>query len=337
MVNSNNQYDTQITLIEDTALYEKMLSQGDHKGQEVDCFVMDSKVIRLPCWHSFKGDLVLFEEMFKVLYQISPDKGEICLFTPEYNPKIRMPLMRVIRELAMNQSMTHGGLFIHGAAFAVGNQGVILAGPKGAGKTTLLLHAFRHQTTQYLSSDRVLVSLKDGEIVFRGMPTIPSILPSTLDFFPSFRNRLLSSGFHYLLTIAEAQALKQPTQLGEIGKFGLTPAQFCHLLDLSPVAEVQGFAFVFPKVTHNRGKFEFSQLSPEAASEQLRATLLGSYSLREQEAVFAISGTKISVKQAYINALCQNIAVSVPCYQCQVGTDAYENTVDINDFVDFFF
>ena len=88
------------------------------------------------------------------------------------------------------------------------NKGVIIAGPKGAGKTTLLLHALRNEATKYLSSDRVLVSFTDTGTIFRGMPTIPSILPSTLELFPDFRESLLSSYFHYWLTIYPLPRLK---------------------------------------------------------------------------------------------------------------------------------
>lgn len=53
--------------------------------------------------------------------------------------------------------------------------------------------------------------------------------------------------------------------------------------------------------------------------------------------MFTLSDAKISIDQQNLNDLCDNIVANLPCYQCQVGTDAYQNTADADDFVDFFF
>lgn len=245
-----------------------------------------------------------------------------------------MPLLRVIRELAMNESMQRGGLFVHGAAFTVGNKGVIIAGPKGAGKTTLLLHAFRHEATNYLSSDCVLVSFTDTGTIFRGMPTIPSILPSTLERFPHFRDSLLSSCFHYWLTIAEAQELGIPSQPGQIGKFGLTPAQFCSLLKISPVAEAPGWALMFPQVTHTQGGIELEQLSEQASEERLSQALFGGYYGQHQANIFALH-TKSNFNWDTLKTLCQQVISQVRCYECKLGTEAYESDRTAMELVNY--
>lgn len=330
-------YDCQIDLIEDTEQYEETLSWGAYPDKAlVPCFAMDSKEICLPSWYSLGDDLILFQENFNVFYMLNRAINKISVLSPPNNKKSRLALMRVIRELAMNQCLQNNGLFLHGSAFSVEGKGIIIAGPKGAGKTTLLIYALRHKLSQYLSNDRVWVSFINGEIVFRGMPTIAAILPSTLELFPDLKHRLLSSYFDSCLTQNEAKQLQVVPQPRRNGKYSLSPSQFCNILQVASVAEAQGWAVVFPKITHTRGNMEFKQLSPSAASEQLAGALLGSYSQRGQAPVFALSDANISFSQETLNALCQNIASHLSCYECYLGTEAYQNIYDANNFVEYF-
>ncbi|MEC4895515.1 MAG: hypothetical protein SAL07_20280 [Oscillatoria sp. PMC 1051.18] len=302
----------------------------------VPCFAMDSKAIYLPRWHSFNDDLVFFQENFQIFYVLTQNKKEIRLLTPTNNQKkSRLALMRVIRELAMNQCLPNNGLFLHGSAFSVGGKGIIIAGSKGAGKTTLLIYALRYQASEYLSNDRVWVALQKGKVNFRGMPTIASILPSTLELFPDLKNSLLSSFFDSSLTENEARQLKIVPQPRKNGKYSLSPSQFCHLLQVTPVAEAQGWAILFPKVTQTTGKIELQQLSQPAASKRLTEALLGNYSQTNQAPVFTLQNNHFSPNQETINLLSQNIVSHLPCYECYLGTEAYQSSSNAKDFIDY--
>ena len=65
--------------------------------------------------------------------------------------------------------------------------GFLIAGASGAGKTSLLIHVLSAGNTDYLSNDRVLVSLGACPPQFRGMPTITALRSTTLDLFPQLK------------------------------------------------------------------------------------------------------------------------------------------------------
>ncbi|MGK7943571.1 MAG: hypothetical protein AB4058_03800 [Microcystaceae cyanobacterium] len=330
-------YDCQVTLIEDSETYERMLKQGAYPdSQQFLCFAMDSQDVYLPRWQSLEHDLVIFEEKLKTFYLINQENKNICLVTPNNHRQARLALMRVIRELAMNQCLPTNGLFLHGSAFTINGKGIIMVGAKGAGKTTLLIHALRHKLSQYLSNDRVWVSVTNEKVIFRGMPTIAAILPSTFEYFPNLKQRLLSSFCDSHFTKNEAQKRNIVPKIRKNGKYSLSPSQFCDLLQVNSVPEAQGKSIIFPKVTNAKGKFEFSKLSPVTASQQLRTVLLGNYSFKKKAPVFAVSDANINIDQNNINSICDKIVAKISCYQCNVGTEAYQNTPNTNDFVDFF-
>jgi len=101
----------------------------------------------------------------------------------------------------------------------------------------------------------------------RGMPTIVTVRQQTLEMFPPLYRRLLASSYHSRLTLSETgQRPLQAARPGEDGHFNLGPAQFCQLLQASPIAQGQVQALVFPRVTGGSGTIELEQLSAEAAA-----------------------------------------------------------------------
>jgi hypothetical protein len=126
-----------------------------------------------------------------------------------------------------------------------------------------------------------------------------------------------------------------PPQPGQIGKFGLTPAQFCTLLKLSPVAEAPGLALVFPKVTHTKGGIELQQLSEQASEERLSQALFGGYYGQHQADIFALPNARSNFERDTLKILCQQLISRVRCYECQLGTEAYESERTAREFVNF--
>jgi hypothetical protein len=112
-----------------------------------------------------------------------------------------------VRELAANRAQRTGGLLLHAAAFAAGDQGIVVAGPKRAGKTTLLLHALSAASARYVSNDRVLVTADRGRAIARGVPTIVRVRRGALDRFPAVAARFASASYHHRLTLEEAAVL----------------------------------------------------------------------------------------------------------------------------------
>ena len=137
-------YDCKVALTADSIRYENVLRKGAKPdGLQIGCFALDSNVVRLPLWVSSSDEQIIFDEKCGVFYVISGNRPDFSILTYNDNKRARTPLMRVVREFAMNHSHRTGCLVIHGSAFVVGGRGVVIAGPKRAGRTTLLIPVLR--------------------------------------------------------------------------------------------------------------------------------------------------------------------------------------------------
>ena len=334
-VGQGSSYDCKLTLIGNTELYEEILDMGAHpEGGLLDCFALDSGLVRLPLWSAANEDQIIFDEQFGVFYVVSQDNGEIGLLTRANTMDARVPLMRAVREFAMNHAHRTGRLVIHGSAFVVAGRGAIIAGPKGAGKTTLLIHVLRQGAADYLSNDRVVVTFDEAGPTQRGMPTIVTVRQQTLEVFPRLKHRLLTSSYHSRLTLSEAtQVPPRPVRPGANGKFSLSPAQFCDLLQAWPTAQAQVRGLVFPRVTGRSGTIDLEQLSAEAASDRLIESLFCARSSQKVTEVFTLSGYGSPPDQATLERLCLRLTSQVRCFECRLGEEAYQNEASAARFI----
>jgi len=328
-------YDCKVALTADSHRYKDVLGKGPQPdGAQIDCFALDSSVVRLPLWMSSSDEQIIFDEKCGVFYVISGNRPDFSILTHDNNMRARTPLMRVVREFAMNHSHRSGCLVIHGSAFVVGGRGVVIAGPKRAGKTTLLIHVLRQAGAQYLSNDRVVVSFEETGPTMRGMPTIVTVRQRTLEMFPPLYRRLLVSSYHSRLTLSETtQRPLQSARPGEDGRFNLSPVQFCQLLQASPIAQGRVQALVFPRVTGGSGAIELEQLSAEAAAARLAESLFGGPSGRITSDVFTLSGSGSCPDQATLESLCRRVTSRVRCFECRLGEEAYQNEASATTFL----
>ena len=98
-------HDCKVVLTADTQQYEDVLEKGPQPdGKQIDCFALESSVVRLPLWASESDGPIIFDKRFEVFYAVNQGNAEIRLLTAESGKGARTPLMRVVRELAMNHS-----------------------------------------------------------------------------------------------------------------------------------------------------------------------------------------------------------------------------------------
>jgi len=334
-VRDGSVFDCRVVLTADTQRYENIRGRGTQPdGIQIDCFALDSSVVRLPLWMSSSDEQIIFDEKFRVFYVISGNRPDFSILTHDNNMRARTPLMRVVREFAMNHAHRSGCLVIHGSAFVVGGRGVVIAGPKRAGKTTLLIHVLRQAGAQYLSNDRVVVSCEETGPTMRGMPTIVTVRQQTLEMFPLLYRRLLATSYHSRLTLSETtQRTLQSARPGDDGRFNLSPAQFCHLLQTSLVAQGQVQALVFPGVTGKSGSIELEQLPAKAAAARLADSLFGGPSGRITSDVFTLYGSGSCPDQATLESLCRRVTSRVRCFECRLGEEAYQNEASATTFL----
>ena len=325
-------YDSHVTLIGDDQRFHETLVRGPRPdGAEADCFALESSWIRLPLWDSPFDEQVIFDQEHKVFYRTKLDR-EIEILTASGNRNSRIALMRVIREFAMIHSAQRGGLLIHGAAFSVGDHCVIVAGPKRAGKTSLLMHALRSGKTRFVSNDRVVVLLEKAGAMARGMPTIVTIRRESLEKFPDFYSRLETTSYDFTFSLDERP--DRLTCADREGRFSLSPAQFCRFLQVSPSAQHQIGALVFPRIGATNGSLDLELLTLEEAFGRLREALFRANSPQHTADFFMLDHDHESDNQK-LDELCFQLISMVPCFDCHLGPEVYADSASATTLFSF--
>jgi hypothetical protein len=307
-------------VIEDGHRHRAMLALGAESGALV-AFTHDTRVVSLPRWRGAATRLL--DERCGVFYDVGVDPGAVTIVSAPRNPRVRMALMRVVRELAVNRAQRTGGIVLHAAAFAAGGRGIVVAGPKCGGKTTLLLHALRTGSARYVSNDRVLVVCDRGRAVARGVPTIIALRRSTLDRFPAVAARLDGIPYHHRLTLAEAAALEAETAASRDDAGRLSPAQLCRVLDVAPLAEAEVSALLFPRITHEPGAFRTRRLSEGDTEALLGSAVFGATLGRWTSDVFTDPADPPAPDGDALRDRCRWLASRIPAFECRIGLDAH--------------
>ena len=179
---------------------------SDHSLAEsigsVPCFRFDREVVSLPGWQN--GTTVeLLDDKYGARYLIRKEpvlSVEVHADGPW--PRTRASLLRVVRELAIAQSLANDrSVRLHASALECDGRVVLLTGPKGAGKTTVLAHLASATGAAVVTNDCAFVSrtANDGWEV-RPVPISISVRPETLTRLP-----------HLFHDIAEVETLMQYT------------------------------------------------------------------------------------------------------------------------------
>ena len=319
-----DEYAASVTLCEDTRRYKEVLAgQPQTEGAALDCFVNDSHMIQLPAWTSAPGITTAFQESFRVLYTVDPLSRSVTILSPEGSAHARTALMRVVRELAMNRARADGGIFLHAAAIAIGGRGMLIAGEKHAGKTSLLFYLLRATGADYIANDRVLLP-SPAAVSVRGMPTIVTVRPHTLTFFPGLRADLMTRSYYYQRTLAEAAGDTRPARPWRDGSFGLSPAQVCALLQVERSAECTPHVLVFPRVTADSAAGSVCELAPDDAAARLRRALLSAGLAKKTSDLVGFAGHS-SVDDDAVEDMCRAFTARMTCVECRLGTSSYES------------
>jgi hypothetical protein len=324
------EHDCRVTLIEDQARHRAMLALGPLDGT-LDAFALDTRVVSLPRWRG--AETRLFDPKPQVFYEMTTPPHAVTILSTPANPGGRTALMRVVRELATNRAQRTGQLLLHAAAFAVGDRGVLVAGPKLAGKTTLLVHLLRSGRARYVSNDRVLLDLARTPPRARGVPTIVALRQGTLDLFPALSTALTGARLHHRLTIDEAARLTRGGDRLSNGPPGLSPAQLCEVLGVARLPECELGAVLFPCVTGERGALAVHRLDEAEAATRLAGALFGLPPGRWVSDVFAIPADPPAPDLAARLATCRSLAGRAPCFECRLGLGAFESPRTAEDLI----
>jgi hypothetical protein len=324
--------DCTIALTSDQERYERLCAGGP-SGEMADAYALDRKIMQLPTWNSEGASRVAWDEESNVFHIVDATAHHIQIVAPDHKPisdtgcTVRIAFMRAVREVTMLHTRGVGSL-MHAAAFALGDAGVLAAGPKRAGKTTLLTYALTAAGAALVANDRVLVRPSGEEAVVRGMPTILTLREGTLEFFPEIRTRLTEAGLHIGATLQEAKrkaSSGSPFAVGPSGEghFAVTGAQLCEAAGTTQIAEARLAGILFPRVGDSRGALTLHRLEPDDAFGELTRSVFGSDRRPATRALFDLADESGRQGTHEASSMCRTLASTVPCFSCDVGPDSY--------------
>ena len=281
--------------------------------------MLDDLAVELPGWEEDRVTVVYDAER-GCFYKVG--QRRIDIIAKPGVIRVRVGLMRIVRELAVLSMVKKGVLDLHAAAFAVGRQAIVLAGPKKSGKTDFLLTMLASGKANLISNDRVLVHLKDGSEYTYGIPTLVSIRYNTLLRFP--RLRYGSSRLQALFHSAESEFLNvvSPEDRAPPHGFSLNLSQIAERLDAGIVGGAPLAAIVFPDISQKTESWFLEPVDRHSGVPRLQKCLYGVQSGWQSPTIFEkLIGSRMGDGAAQQEAMVHRLAPRIPLFRGFLGHD----------------
>lgn len=289
-----------------------------------DLFTLDGAFDRHPGWTSPDGSTWVHLPGPDVFVGVGRDARRVEVVAAKPGPALRLATMRVVRELATSALLRAGHLPLHAAAFAVGGDGVAVAGARFAGKTTSLVQALEGGAT-FLANDRVFVAPRPSPRV-SGMATIVMLRQGTLDRFPNLARRFDAARHDRARTLREcAPGVRRPVPRPGAGRDlpGISPAQLLWLTGAKARGVAPLRAILLPALDPRAPGLALRRLPVVAAARRLAsAGLKPGPDLRVSELLAAPGPRRVRSGREEA-ALCRALAAAVPAYACRLGLEAH--------------
>ena len=105
----------------------------------------------------------------------------------------------------------------------------------------------------------------------------------------------------------------------------MSPAQLCRLTGAAAQSTSDCAALLFPTITGASGGLEIAQVAPNAAAVRLADALFGVRTWRKASDVFNVGDDRALPEPRALEVLCHQLTASVPCWECRLGKEAYQN------------
>jgi hypothetical protein len=293
---------------------------GTSPSRHTESFVRDGQERLYPVWSHSDGRETMALDDARVVYHLTRLKRDVRILAGAGAGPSRAALMRLLRELFIVALRARGALLIHGAAVAVGDGVVILAGPRHTGKTTLLLHLLQATRGQLVANDRVFVWPLMNEFVTHGVPTIIALRPGTLEMLPAIADRLATRRFAWAL--ARAEVALQPDAAPR--RTSVSPAQLCDLLTVEPSPGGPLAAIVFPSPGPHE-LLHVERVTGAAAVDAVTTALFGGVGPWQTAGLWLDPSFEDRPRAADTNVLCAAVAARVPLFTCRIGPGVLAN------------
>ena len=317
--------DWTVALVADAAAHAAALARGARAdGGRAGCFAFDDGLVSLPWWTSVDDARVVFDDAANVFYELAHAGARTRVLVDDERPPRRISLMRVVRELAVSHAWSPTSAVVHGAALAVGEQGIVISGEKGAGKTTLLMQLLLSGAAGALvANDRFVLDVGGAALVAGGMPTVVQVRPAPADRLPTLHRWFARPPYDHRLALNEPAA-SLPASAGRAPlplPVQLSPAQFSAWLGVPRRGACRPAALLFPRVVADLDGIEVEALAPPAAATRLRRSLWGGSRTAISE-VFALPARGESLDAGGLDRLCATAVARLRCFECRLGRGA---------------
>lgn len=303
--------------------FRELMERGAHAGREtVPFFALDSRIVALPRWNADDPQETLaFDEEFDVLFTVRRGLREVDVLAREPRPWRRVALLRVVRELAMEDATHANGVLLHAAAFERDGVTYVIAGPKNAGKTTLLIHALTSAPSRFIANDRALLIRSTEGYAVRGMPTLVNVRARTRRFFAGLFDAQGFGPDSACLTREERQFESRSVVDGSGEALTLNPRQFVDALQTTSSIGSRLGAILFPVVSATAEGVKVDELPPSAAREALVSALLPTLARCGRPTVFGGAPADASTERTFLSDVA---AQRIPLLRCALGPKAYD-------------
>lgn len=316
--------DLHVTAKTDHKFFQDLKAKG-REGGDIRVFTGDTKVTYLPTWLEGQEIVGFYDQAQQIFYRVEGNSIQLIYGgSPE---KLRMRVMRTIRELAMGAAQQTGGRFLHASSFTCNGRAAIITGPRNAGKTSLLSYVTSHSKANFLTNDRLLVDTHEDVNRLRGMPTIVSVRSGTLSLMPKIRQLIEQNNFYTLATITEAsQAPKRSYGRSNDQSYSVSPRQFCRVLNCEPVRDGIATLLLFPHQTGTPGGIALRRVTPALARLRLKECLFGHIGPdRLSEALTVLPARFKQETALHDDELIATLAKTLPAFDCELGTESYRD------------
>ena len=302
----------------DQSRYDSRLRILDSRPrEELECFTLDGKFESFPGCTTDEGGLLLHLDRFRLLLEVCPLRRDIQLVAAAPAARVRLGLMRVIREVATVAALRAGAIPFHGAACVDEGRAFCLLGAKQAGKTTSLIHLLQEDHRRFLANDRFFVQETAAGLEVRGMPTIVKVRSGTLGLFEGLAGQATATPWHRERTLNEVRTQPgRPSATAEAVSF--SQAQFLEIMQRSASRDAPLSWVLFPERDDRATGVEFRPIATAEAASLLAKNLLSPGTVLKTSAVFDSAASR-EIPPADILRMCRLIAAQVPCVRYRQG------------------
>ena len=263
----------EVHLTVDPQRHAAITDEGRPGERAIDGFALDGGFAQLTLLGDTPHGRLLHDARSDAFLTVGAERTPVQVVAPRDHARVRVLVMRVVRELAMLESLERGDLLVHAAAAVHRGRAILIAGQKRAGKTTTLLSLLSSGQAQYLSNDRVLVDRSGRPPMAYGLPTIVKIRADALEYLPGLPAP--REGRHYLTAreYDEGSTLIEPARRADRS---MSPAQLCRWLGVDSTAAAPVGLVVFVRVEPLVERFSLRMLDIAETNDLLRHSLFSS-------------------------------------------------------------